>query len=346
MARSSTPAQELVPYIRSDALPVVPAEIAERAAAYAEASQSDNTKKAYTSDWQTFTAWCRVQQVEALPASPATVTAWLIATSGTVAVTTQRRRLSAIQYMHRQAGHHLDLKGGAFRKVWSGIRRTHGRPPVKKTALVTTALRNALNVLPANLTGVRDRALLLVGFAGALRRTELAAVEVSARDGANWIEIGADGLTVHLARSKGDQEGSGQKIGIPFGSNPDSCPVRAYKAWLELSKITTGPAFRSITRHGSLGTDALCDHSVALVIKRTIIAGEIASGATESDAAATARRFAGHSLRSGLATSAAAHEVPGHLIQRQLRHKKYETTAGYIQDAELLRKNAAAMVGL
>ncbi|WP_083514632.1 site-specific integrase [Bradyrhizobium manausense] len=325
---------------------VNPSEIAQKAASYAEASQSDNTRKAYASDWLVFTDWCRVQQVEALPASPATVTAWIIDTAGKVAVTTQRRRISAIQDMHKQAGHHLDLSGGAFRKVWAGVRRTHGRPPVKKAAFLTPALRNAVNALPDSLTGIRDRALLLVGFAGAMRRTELAAVEVSPRDGANWIEEGADGLTVHLARSKGDQEGAGQRIGIPFGSNPSTCPVRAYRAWLQAAGITEGPAFRSINRHGTLGGDALCDHSVALVIKRAIVAGEIANGAAKSEAAATARRFAGHSLRSGLATSAAVHEVAGHLIQRQLRHKKYETTSGYIQDAELLRKNAAGMVGL
>ncbi|MET4337039.1 MULTISPECIES: hypothetical protein [unclassified Bradyrhizobium] len=157
-------------------------------------------------------------------------------------MTSQRRPLSAIQNMHRQAGHHLDLEGGPFRKVWSGIDApTAG----EKSAMLTPALRNA--VLPDSLTSIRDGALLLVGFAGALRRTELAAVEVSARDGANWIEHGADGLTVHLARSKRDQEGGGQKVGVPFGSNLGTCPVRAYHAWLEASKITEGPAFRQST---------------------------------------------------------------------------------------------------
>ena len=212
--------------------------------------------------------------------------------------------------------------------------------------MVTAILRRALDVLPDNLIGVRDRALLLVGFAGALRRTELAAVEVSERTDWNWIENGRDGLTVHLARSKGDQEGEGQVVGIPFGSNPATCPVRAWRAWLEVSDITKGPAFRSINRHGQLGVDPLCDHSVALIVKRVIVAGAIANGATAEVAAAIARKFAGHSLRSGLATSAAANRAPGHLIQRQLRHKKFETTVGYIREAELLMENAAAMAGL
>jgi integrase len=212
--------------------------------------------------------------------------------------------------------------------------------------MVTAVLRHALDLLPDGLIGARDRALLLIGFAGALRRTELASVEAAERPGVNWIEDGRNGLTVHLARSKGDQEGEGQTIGIPFGSNPATCPVRAWRAWLEVSKITEGPAFRSVNRHGQLGADPLCDHSVAFVIKRAIVAGAVAGGASKEEAVATAKKFAGHSLRSGLATSAAANRAPGHLIQRQLRHKKFDTTAGYIREAELLIENAAAMAGL
>ena len=341
MARTSK-----LPALVPPTLPVVPAEIAEKAQAYAAASKADNTRRAYNGDWQIFEGWCQVQGASPLPATPATVAAFLIATAGQIAVTTQRRRLSAIQDRHRQAGTTLDLSSGGFRDVWAGIRRTHGRPPVKKAALMTAALRQALKHLPETNTGARDRALLLVGFAGALRRTELAAVEVTPRDGANWIEDGADGLTVHLARSKGDQESTGQTIGIPYGSNPATCPVRAWRSWIKVSQITTGPAFRSINRHGQMGPEALCDHAVALIVKRAIVVGEIANGASEPDAIITAKRFAGHSLRAGLATSAAAHDAPGHLIQRQLRHKKFDTTSSYIQAAELHRKNAAGMAGL
>lgn len=328
------------------ALPANPAEIAAKAKTYAAASQSQNTRKAYTGDWATFTDWCALQGVDPLPATAATVTAFLIDTAGKVAVTTQRRRISAIQDMHRKAGHPLDLSSAGFRDVWSGIRRSHGRPPVKKSALVTSALRDAIEALPDTLAGTRDRALLLVGFAGALRRTELAVAEIGIRGGEVSIEDGADGLTVHIGKSKGDQEAAGQMVGIPFGSNPETCPVRAWRAWLAASGLTEGPAFRSVNRHGQLGRDALCDHTVAIVVKRSIVAGAIAKGASEVDAIATAARFAGHSLRSGLATSAAANDAPGHLIQRQLRHKKFDTTSGYIQAAELHRKNAAGMAGL
>lgn len=320
--------------------------IAERAKSYSDQAQARNTRLAYDGDWRTFEAWCARHGAKSLPAAASTVAGFLVDTAGAVAVSTQRRRLAAIKAMHKRAGHHLDLSTGPFQEIWQGIRRAHGRAAVKKAPMITAVLRQALDLLPDSLIGVRDRALLLIGFAGALRRTELCSVEVAERPGANWIEDSRDGLTLHLARSKGDQEGEGQAVGVPFGSNPSTCPVRAWRAWIELSKITEGPAFRSINRHGQLGKDPLCDHSVAFVIKRAIFVGAVASGTSKEEATVAARKFAGHSLRSGLATSAAANRAPGHLIQRQLRHKKYETTVGYIRSAELLMENAAAMAGL
>jgi integrase len=221
-----------------------------------------------------------------------------------------------------------------------------GQPPVKKAALITVLLRRALAILPDTLTGARDRALLLVGFAGALRRSELAGIEAAPRQGVHWIEETGEGLIIHLAGSKGDQEGEGAAVGVPYGSNPSSCPVRAYRAWLQAAQIVEGPVFRKIDRHGKIHAGALCAHSIAFVIKRAIMAGEISNGASEEEAAATAARFAGHSLRSGLATSAAANRAPGHLIQRQLRHKKFDTTSGYIQSALLHTDNAAQMARL
>ena len=342
----SKPSTQVAIIQRPAGVPALAAEIAEKAAGYAAQAQSENTRLAYANDWAVFQAWCDVQGAVAMPAAAEVVLAFLVDTAGQVKVSTQRRRLSAIKETMRQNGFHLDTTLGTFRDVWKGIRRAHGQPPVKKSALLTALLRRALATLPETPPGVRDRALLLVGFAGALRRSELAAVEVSSRPGANWIEETTEGLIVHLAASKGDQEGGGQQVGVPYGSNPATCPVRAYRAWLQAAGITEGPAFRKIDRHGKIGADALCDHSVAFVIKRTIVAGEIGNGASEQEAAQVAKRFAGHSLRSGLATSAAANRAPGHLIQQQLRHKKYDTTSGYIQSALLHSENAAGMAGL
>jgi integrase len=327
-------------------LPVPASEIAAKAKHYAGQAKSENTRRAYQTDWLAFQAWCSVQDVQSMPASPETVLAYLVDAAGKVKVATLQRRLAAIKEAQRHGGYHLDTTGAAFRDVWKGIRNAHGTPPVQKAALLTALLRRALSSLPEGLTGIRDRALLLIGFARALRRSELSSVEASNRAGANWIEETGEGLTVHLARSKGDQEGAGQSVGIPFGTNPDTCPVRALRAWLQVAKIQAGPIFRAINRHGQIAADALSDHSVALIVKRAIVAGEVANGSAPQEAKAHAARFAGHSLRAGLATSAAANDAPGHLIQRQLRHVKFDTTVRYIQAGELFKKNAAGMAGL
>ena len=133
---------------------------------------------------------------------------------------------------------------------------------------------------------------------------------------------------------------------MPFGSNPKTCPVRAWQAWKAAASIANGPAFRSIDRHGNLSAERLSDRSVALIVKRVIEAGAIASGMTPEAARKKAEAFAGHSLRSGLATSAAANDAPGHLVQRHLRHKRFDTTARYIRDGEMFKRNAAGMAGL
>jgi integrase len=191
--------------------------------------------------------------------------------------------------------------------------------------------RRALAVLPDNLLGCRDRALLLVGFAAALRRSELASLEVAPRDGVpGWIEESAEGLTIYIARSKTDQTGEGDAIGIPYGSSSETCPVRAYKNWIQRSGIMAGSAFRPITRHGRIGNKAMTDKTVARVVKRAIIRAALGDGLAPQEATALAAKFGGHSLRAGLATSAAMNDAPCHAIQRQLRHTRFDTTTRYI----------------
>ncbi len=328
-------------------LPVLVAAMAQKAAGYAEAAKAANTRRAYRADWVAFGAWCVTKGVMAMPASSDTVLAFLIDHAGKLKVSTLQRRLSAIREAHLYAGQPLDTSAAAFRDVWRGIRRTHAMPATKKAPLLTPGLRRAIGTLPDTLPGRRDRALLLVGFGAALRRSELAGLEVAQREGAaGWIQETPDGLAIHLGVTKTDQTGEGDVIGIPYGANVETCPVRTYKAWLAASEITTGPAFRAIDRHGHMATAAISDKAVATIVKRTVVAGEILRGASPGEADITARRFAGHSLRAGLATSAAANDAPGHTIQRQLRHKRFDTTQGYIRSGELFKKNAAGMAGL
>jgi integrase len=177
--------------------------------------------------------------------------------------------------------------------------------------------------------GCRDRALLLLDFAGALRRSELVGLDVA------HITEGTDGLTVRLRRSKTDQEGAGRTIGVPFGSNPVTCPVRAWLAWLEISGITEGPAFCPVDRHDHIGTTRLSGQAVALVLKRH--AARVGLDPAE---------FAGHSLRAGLATSAAAAGVPERVIADQTGHRGTAMLRRYIREGSLFRENAASAVGL
>jgi hypothetical protein len=210
----------------------------------------------------------------------------------------------------------LDTNTVAFRDVWRGIRRSHAQPADQKAALMTGHLRRAVGTLSDNLAGRRDRAVLLVGFAAALRRVELASLEVCGRPGANWVEITPDGLKIHLGATKTDQEGEGDVLGVPYGAHAETCPVRAYTAWVMASGITSGPVFRAVDRHGRMGEQALTDKAVALIVKRVVVAAEMMTGATRAEGEQTAARFAGHSLRAGLATSASANDAPGSSIQR------------------------------
>jgi integrase len=202
-------------------------------------------------------------------------------------------RLAAISAAHRAAGHDSPTKAEAVRLVRRGVRRTLGTAQPQVRPVTVPELRTMLEGLGSGPGGSRDRALLLLGFAGALRRSELVGLDV-----ADVCE-GADGLTVRLRRSKTDQEGAGRTIGIPYGSRQATCPVRAWLAWLEVSGITEGAAFRPVDRHGHVGTTRLSGQAVVLVLKRLAVRAGLDPG-----------EVAGHSLRAGLATSAAAAGVP------------------------------------
>lgn len=339
-------ANELTVVSPAGGVPTAATEFAEKAARYAEASKAANTRRAYGSDWAGFETWCRTRGLVVPSPDSGPVLAYLIDHAGKLKVSTLQRKLSAIREGYRSVSYTLDTNTAAFRDVWRGIRRTHAAPANQKAALMTGHLRRAIKTLPDTLAGRRDRALLLVGFGAALRRVELASLEVCARSGANWVEIVADGLKIHLGATKTDQEGEGDVLGVPYGAHADTCPVRAYTAWVEASGIGAGPAFRAIDRHGHLGDQALTDKAVAMIVKKVVVAAEMMIGATREEADKTAERFAGHSLRAGLATSASANDAPGSAIQRQLRHKKFDTTMRYIREGQIFKKNAAGLAGL
>lgn len=241
--------------------------VGDRARAYADQAKAANTIRAYRSDWRHFTAWCDERSLASMPATPETVALYLTDLAGTgFKASTLQRRLSAISQAHQYAGQPTPTKDAAVRAVWAGIRRAHGTAQEGKAPALVDELRAMIATLPIGLKGTRDRALLLLGFAGALRRSELVAL-----DAADVVFV-RDGLIVTLRRSKTDQDGQGRQIGIPAGVHPATDPVRAVKTWLRAADIVAGPLFRAVNRHGQLQRGRLSDKAVASVVKATAAA--------------------------------------------------------------------------
>jgi integrase len=301
----------------------------EAARGYAAAARSSATRRAYATSWRSFTAWCEAQGVESLPARPEIVAVYLatMADLGRKPATIDRA-LAGIAAAHREAGAAWTKGHAAIGAVRAGIRRTLGTAPRKKSPVEEVELRAIIATLDASLAGLRDRALLLVGWFAALRRSELVALDVES------VRFTTDGLVVRVARGKTDQVGAGLEKGVPYAGDPALCAVRALRAWLEASAAagaTGGAVFRSVDKCGRLRGSRLSDRSVARVVQR-------AARAAGLDATA----YAGHSLRAGFATTAARKGRSLDAIMRQTGHKSERVARGYVRHATLFTDNAAA----
>jgi integrase len=308
--------------------------ILERLTLQAEASfraaRAGSTLRAYEHDWNRFRLWCERNALVPLPASPQAVILY-----GTDLTKNDRkrwntlaRRLAAISQMHQQAGYDSPTRTWAVKQFLSGLRRELGVAPVRKRPMLLEDLREILKQIPNYLLGQRDRALLLLGFTGAFRRSELVGLDVED------LENVRDGMVVTVRRSKTDQEGEGRKVGIPRGADETTCPVRALEAWRTAAGIGSGPLFRSVNRHGQV-LGRLSGEGVAIAVKRYV-----------AKLGFDPHEFAGHSLRSGLATSAAAAGKSERAIMNQTGHRSVTTVRRYIRDGNLFRENAAENLGL
>jgi integrase len=304
---------------------LVPGALVAAARAFAAEAKAPATRRAYRGAWRAFVAWAAAQHVAALPAAPATVACYLTALAEAGRrVPSLELALAALAAAHQAAGHASPRSAPVVREVMKGIRRTLGVAPHPKAPVRVPELRAMLAAAPAGLLGLRDRALLLVGFASALRRAEL--VSLNFED----VATGPEGLTITLRRSKTDQEGAGRVIGVPFGSAPATCPVRALAAWLTAAGLTEGPIFRGVSRHGAL-LGRLSDRGVARVVQRTAAAVGLA-----------ASTFGGHSLRAGLATAAAKAGKSERAIMAHTGHRSVTMVRRYIREASVFTDNAAA----
>lgn len=298
-----------------------------KAQGYLRQSLAANTLRAYAADWRDFTTWCEANGRIPLPALPETVSLYLSGLADHAKTSTLTRRISAISQAHQAAGYESPTQSALVRQVMKGIRRAKGTAQIGKSPVKVEHLRGICASLdPEKPLDVRDRALVLVGFAGAFRRSELVGLDIED------LEFNDEGLVIHLRRSKTDQIGEGRKVGIPYGSAPATCPVRAVKDWLVALKAEKGPLFRTIDRHGHIFSTRLTPQSVALLVKR-LTAG------IQGD-------FSGHSLRAGLATAAAAAGVSERAIMAQTGHKSLAALRKYIREGSLFLENAAAKVGL
>jgi len=213
----------------------VMADLAERARSFAVASRSPATLDAYASDWRHFAAWATEHDVDALPAAPETVVLYITSMVDDFKPSTISRRLSAISVAHQHAGYDSPTQHATVRSVMSGIRRTQGVAPRQVAPATIGEIRKMVARLDDTTIGIRDRAVLLLGFAGAFRRSELTALDL------DDLTHTPEGLLVTVRSSKSDQEGKGDTKAIPFGTDPETCPVRAATAWIEAAGIDSGP---------------------------------------------------------------------------------------------------------
>ncbi len=305
-------------------LPVTLRAALESAADLARAEKSAATQRAYKSDFAIFSAWCAEQGLSALPAEPATVAAFIAAEAGRgIKSSTIGRRVAGIRYSHRLAGYPTPTDDERVKAVVRGARRTLGTAPTKKAAATSDKVLAMVAAHRTDLTGKRDRALLLLGFALAARRSELVALDVLD------IEDCPEGLRVTIRRSKTDQEGAGAVIAVCKGSI--ACPVAAVRDWLAAANITEGPVFRPIAKGGHLKDSRLTAQSVALIVK-----------AYAERLGFDPATFAGHSLRAGFLTSAAAKGASIFKMMDVSRHKSVDTLRGYVRDADAFRDHAGA----
>jgi site-specific recombinase XerD len=316
---------DLIPVSESGALSPFAPEF-EAVRGYGENARAASTRKIYARDMAAFVAWCGARGLCSMPADPRAV-AWHLSTlaSAGLSVSSIARRLAAIAYAHAMAGHKLQTSAREIKVVIAGIRRTVGTAPRHRKAAATHDLiQRMLDVCPSTtMIGLRDRAALALGFAGAFRRSELVALRVED------LEEVPDGYRVHIRRSKTDQTGEGHVIPIPRGYRLR--PVATVQAWLAAAGITEGFVFRQIHRSGVVRQSGLRGHAVAAIVKQRA-----------EQAGLDPVQFAGHSLRAGFLTSAAESGASVFKMQAVSRHKSMDVLSGYIRSADLFREPAGA----
>ena len=319
--------------------------LAETARGYARQAASENTLKAYAMDWAHFADWCRVKGTDPLPPSPELIGLYLTDLAApadevpALSVATIERRLSGLSWGYAQRGLLLDRRDRHIATVLAGIKRRHARPPVQKEAIGPEDILAMVATLPRDLRGLRDRAILLLGYAGGLRRSEIVGLDHGkddTPDSGGWVEVLEGGALLTLNAKTGWRE-----VEIGRGSSEQTCPVQALEQWLHFAKIGFGPVFVRTSRDGKRALETrLNDRHVARLIKRCVLEAGIRNDLPDKDRVAL---FSGHSLRAGLASSA---EIDERYVQKHLGHASAEMTRRYQRRRDRFRINLTKAAGL
>ena len=296
-------------------------------------SKANNTLRAYKTDFRDFGAFCAKHGFNSMPTEPKVVSLYLTHLSANSKISTLRRRLVSIGVVHKLKGHYLDTKHPVIIENLMGIKRKMGSIQIAKKPILISHLKQIINIIDEQkiekIKKLRNRTLILIGFGGGFRRTELISIDYEDLDFAE------EGLKITLRRSKTDQFGEGLVKGIPYFTNEKYCPVISLKNWINLSKIKTGPIFRRFAKGSILTNNRLTDQSVVLIIKDCLKLAGIEN-----------KNFSGHSLRSGFATVAAESGADERSIMAMTGHKTTQMVRRYIKEANIFKNNALNKVKL
>ena len=292
-----------------------------------KSSKANNTLRAYKSDFKDFGVFCAKHGLNSLPSEPKTVSLYLTHLSKNSKISTLRRRLVSISMVHKLKGYYLDTKHPIIVENLMGIRRTRGSIQKGKKPILINHLKILINVINEQkfdeIKKSRDKTIILIGFGGGFRRTEL--ISIDHED----LEFVPEGLKINIKKSKTDQFGEGMIKGLPYFANETYCPVFNLKRWLEISQIKSGPIFRRFSKGSNLTEKRLTDQSVVLLIKEYLNLAGIEN-----------KNFAGHSLRSGFATVAAESGADERSIMAMTGHKSTQMVRRYIREANIFKNNA------
>ena len=292
-----------------------------------KSSKANNTLRAYKSDFKDFGAFCAKHGLDSLPTEPKIVSLYLTYLSKNSKMSTLKRRLVSISMVHRLKGHYLDTKHPIIIENLMGIKRVKGSIQKGKKPILINHLKSIINVIDQQeineIKKSRDKTIVLVGFGGGFRRSEL--ISIDHED----LEFVPEGVKITLKRSKTDQFGEGMVKGLPYFSNELYCPVINLKKWLELSKIKSGPIFRRFAKGSVLTNNRLTDQSIVLFIKDYLNLAGIEN-----------KNYSGHSLRSGFATVAAESGADERSIMAMTGHKTTQMVRRYIREANIFKNNA------